>query len=187
MRSTTRILLALAATPVLAHAQTSAPPPAGAPAPPPPTARKKVIQTGLNFTPDDQKLLGGYRLSIDKLDKFMAATKRLQEAVQKSPTLKSQFDAVGAAAKDKSLADNIGRLEVSAPEFVRLLKEAGTTPRDFILTPFALFLARSVSAAKQGDPTVSPPPYVPAENLAFVEANRTRIDSDLRSLQGQAR
>ncbi len=185
MRSTTRILLALAATPVLAHAQAPAPPATGAQAPP--TARKKVIQTGLNFTPDDQKLLGGYRLSLDKMDKFMAATKRLQEAVQKSPTLKSQFDAVGAAAKDKSLSENIGRLEVSAPEFVKLLKEAGTTPRDFILTPFALFLARSVSAAKQGDPTVSPPPYVPAENLAFVEANRTRIDSDLRTLQGQAR
>ena len=76
MRFTTRILLALAATPVLAHAQTATPPPAGASAPP--TSRKKVIQTGLTFTPDDQKLLGGYRLSIDKMDKFMAATKRLE-------------------------------------------------------------------------------------------------------------
>ena len=69
---------------------------------------------------------------------------------------------------------------------MEILRGAGTTPRDFILTPFALFLARSASAARQGDPAVSLPTYVPAENLAFVEANRTRIESDLRSLQSQA-
>lgn len=181
MRPTVRIFLALIATPALVHAQTPAPGSAGTA---PPSARKKVVQTGLSFSPEDQRLLGGYRLNPDRLDKFMAANRKLQEAVQRNPALKNQFDAVGAASKDKSLSENIGRLETTAPEFVRLLKEAGTSPRDFILTPFALFLARSISAARQGDPTVTPPAYVPAENVAFVEANRTRIENDLRTLQG---
>lgn len=187
MRFNILIFLALTGAPVLVNAQAPAPPATASTTSP--TVRKKVIQTGLNFSPEDQRLLGSYRLSPDRLDKFVAATRKLQEAVQQKPTLKSRFDAAGAASKDKSLSENIGRLETSAPdEFIKILNEAGTTPRDFILTPFALFLARSVSAAKQqGDPSASPPAYVPRENVSFVEANRTRIENDLRTLQNQSR
>ena len=199
MRAPTRIVLvplvplvflALGALPGRAHAQLPPPSPApragGTPAAVP-TVRKVVANLGVELSLDDQRLLGGYRLSLDKLDKFEAATKRLQEAVKTNLTLKSQLETVGSNAGKASLGDSISRIEANGPAVVALMKEAGTTPRDFILTPFSLYLAGKASAAKQGNPAVTLPPYAPGENVAFFDANRVRIDTMFKSNQGQAR
>lgn len=185
MRSTTRIFLALLASPVLARAQ--APAPAPPPATAPPTSRKTVAQTGLNFSAEDQKLLAGYRLTTDKLEKFEAATKKITEAAKRDPSLKAQFDSVGSAAKGKSLTEGIGRIDTGAPAFVALLKEAGTTPRDYVLTSFSLVTATMGSFIRKSSPDAAMPAYIPAENIAFFESNRTRIETDFKSYQAQGR
>ena len=183
------IFLALGVLPDRAHAQLPTPKAGGAtPAGgAPPTARKVVANLGVDLGPDDQRLLGGYRLSLDKLDKFEAATKRLQDAVKTNPTLKSQLDTISSGAGKASLGDSISRIEVNGSAVVSLMKEAGTTPRDFILTPFSLYLAGKASVAKQGNPAVTLPPYAPGENVAFFDANRSRIEAMFKSIQGQGR
>lgn len=161
-------------------------PKAGAPASAP-TSRKVVAELGVDLSPDDQRLLAGYRLTLDKLDKFEAATKRLQAAVSTNPTLKSQLDSLGASGGKPSLADSIGRIEINSPAVVSLMKESGTTARDFILTPFSLYLAGKASIAKQGNPAVSLPPYAPSENVTFFDSNRARVETMFKNIQGQAR
>ncbi len=192
MRSTTRIFLALLASPVLAHAQAPAsPPPAKAPAaggsPATPTARKTVAQTGLSFGAEDQKLLGAYRLNPGLLEKFETATKKVTEAAKRDPSLKAQFDSAGSAAKGQTLAEGIRRIESGSPAFVALLKEAGTTPRDYVLTSFSLVTATMGSFIRQSNPDSAMPAYIPSENITFFEANRTRIENDFRTYQGQGR
>ncbi len=136
----------------------------------------------------DAATLAAYRLTADRLDKFEATSRRTVEAMKKNPALREQARAAQAAggAGGRTIDATASQLEKEHPDFAALIKGSGWSVRDYLLTSYALFTARTFSGVQQSQPGVALPAYVSAENLAFVRANQARIDAAFRTFEQEA-
>jgi len=115
-----------------------------------------------------------YTLDIDKMRRYAAAAKALDEESQRNPSLVIDVN-IGKEPVSESIAT------VERNDFVTdLLKRAGTTPRDFVMTMAAYLQAATTSAALDANPNARIPAGQNADNVEFVRARRAEIDKVMK-------
>ena len=115
-----------------------------------------------------------YTLDMDKMRRYAAAAKALDEESQRNPSVVIDVN-IGKEPVSESIAT------VERNDFVTdLLKRTGTTPRDFVMTMAAYLQAATTSAALDANPSARIPAGQNADNVEFVRARRAEIEKVLR-------
>jgi len=115
-----------------------------------------------------------YTLDMDKMRRYAAAAKALDEESKRNPSL-----VIDVNIGEEPTAESIATVERN--DFVTdLLKRAGTTPRDFVMTMVAYLQASTTSAALDANPNARIPANQNADNVEFVRARRAEIAMIMR-------
>ena len=132
------------------------------------------------FSDADAKTLETYRLDAGKLDRFEKAIRDLDAQAQRDEILKAELD------HDEAKLDGIDRfvntIETEKPKMAAILKEAGLTAREFVLTSFSVTMAMVYADLLRAQTTAFVPPFVPRANIAFVRNNEDRLTKLFESL-----
>ncbi|HYN81337.1 MAG TPA: hypothetical protein VES88_07535 [Gemmatimonadaceae bacterium] len=111
-----------------------------------------------------------YTLDMDKMRRYAAAAKALDDESKRNPSVVIDVN-IGKEPISESIAT------VERNDFVTdLLKRAGTTPRDFVMTMGAYLQAATTSAALDANPNARIPEGQNADNVEFVRSRRVEID-----------
>lgn len=111
-----------------------------------------------------------YTLDMDKMRRYAAAAKLLDEESKKNPSV-----VIDVNIGNEPLSESIATVERN--DFVTdVLKRAGTTPSDFVTTMAAYLQAATASAALDADTNARIPAGQNAENVEFVRAHRAEIE-----------
>ncbi len=130
-------------------------------------------------TPDIVEMRN-YRLSMDKVDKFAAASQSLVALSKSNPAMRSAMQS-GTGAK--TLDEGAKVMESKYPEAAAAIQKAGMSVREFFLTSVTLMTTTlAVGLKKQGQTLDQLPGTVSPENLAFVEQNYPKIEKLLNGL-----
>lgn len=114
--------------------------------------------------------LRSYTLDMDKMRRYVAAAKLLDEESKKNPSV-----VIDVNIGNEPLSESIATVERN--DFVTdVLKRAGTTPSEFVTTMAAYLQAATASAALDADTNARIPAGQNAENVEFVRAHRAEID-----------
>ena len=114
--------------------------------------------------------LRSYTLDMDKMRRYAAAAKLLDEESKKNPSV-----VIDVNIGNEPLSESIATVERN--DFVTdVLKRAGTTPSEFVTTMAAYLQAATASAALDADTNARIPAGQNAENVEFVRAHRAEID-----------
>lgn len=114
--------------------------------------------------------LRSYTLDMDKMRRYAAAAKLLDEESKKNPSV-----VIDVNIGNEPLSESIATVERN--DFVTdVLKRAGTTPSDFVTTMAAYLQAATASAALDADTNARIPAGQNAENVEFVRAHRAEIE-----------
>ena len=111
-----------------------------------------------------------YTLDMDKMRRYTAAAKALDDESKKNPSV-----VIDVNLGNEPVSESIATVERN--DFVTdVLKRAGTTPSEFVMTMAAYLQAATTSAALDADTSARVPPGQNAENVEFVRAHRAEID-----------
>ena len=87
--------------------------------------------------------------------------------------------AIDVNVGNEPISESIATIERN--DFVTdVLKRAGTTPKDFVMTIAAYLQAATTSAALDADPNARIPAGQNTDNVEFVRAHRAEIDRIMR-------
>jgi hypothetical protein len=118
--------------------------------------------------------LRSYTLDMDKMRRYASAAKLLDQESRSNPSL-----AIDVNIGNEPISESIATIERN--DFVTdVLKRAGTTPREFVMTMVAYLQAATTSAALDADPKARIPAGQNTDNVEFVRAHRTEIEPILR-------
>ena len=134
-----------------------------------------------DFSDADEKALAGYRLTPEKLDHFDAVNKKIAAAMHDDPVLKKEMNS-GVLNVGSTLDDALGKFDSRAPRLAAVLKAAGMSDRDYVLSLFSVMFATSGQMMKQYTPDKPLPAYIPAENVALAEKDPARFREVVRNL-----
>lgn len=133
-----------------------------------------VADSSATIVRDATTDLRTYRLDMDKMRRYTAAAKLLDQESKTNPSL-----AIDVNVGNEPVSESIATVERN--DFVTdVLKRAGTNPKDFVMTIAAYLQAAKTSAALDADPNARIPAGQSAENVEFVRANRAEIDRLMR-------
>lgn len=124
----------------------------------------------------DAAAIAAYRLTTANLDQFTRATRALAE-LAKDPAVRAQAEAMDAQDDDaNSIADVVAKLD-RLPGFKKAVASSGMTTREYVLFQFAFMQAAMAQAIvdQYGD-KAELPAEISKENVAFVRANKAKID-----------
>ncbi len=141
--------------------------------------RTAVAQDGMSDA--DKKALLDYKLTLDKLDKLEAVTKKVIVAAKADPQIKKEIQAINAE-KEGSIDAINATFDKLAPHLVAVLKSEGTDARDYLLGTISMLLASMGAATKTAGGNAQTLDVVPADNLEFVEKNKERFDQVSKTL-----
>jgi hypothetical protein len=111
-----------------------------------------------------------YSLDMDKMRRYAAAAKLLDEESKKNPAV-----VIDVNIGNEPISESIATVERN--DFVTdVLKRAGTTPSEFVMTMAAFLQAATASAALDADTNARISAGQNAENVEFVRAHRAEID-----------
>ena len=128
-------------------------------------------------TPDMLEMRN-YRLSMDKVDKFAAASQSLVALSKSNPAIRTAIP--GGA---KNLDEGAKLMESQSPAVAAAIQKAGMSVREYLLTSITLLTTRMVvGMKKQGQKLDQLPGTVSPENVAFVEQNYPKIEKLLTGL-----
>lgn len=115
-----------------------------------------------------------FTLDMGKMRRYAAAAKALDEESKRNPSVVIDVN-IGKEPISESIAT------VERNDFVTdLLKRAGTTPRDFVMTMGAYLQAATTSAALDANPSARIPAGQSSDNVEFVRSRRAEIDKVMR-------
>ena len=128
----------------------------------------------------DERTLGTYSLSMDKLNKAVKAAHNLEAAEKADPGLEERWQKSGGDNDMDDIRTDvpalIARIEAE-PAARRAVESAGLSPRDFVLTTFAIMSASVAAEMKKAgvkqDSGIGS--QVSDENIAFVTAHKDEI------------
>lgn len=120
-----------------------------------------------------------YRLSVDKLDRFAAASNSLMSLTKAHPEMRA---AMGDQSGVKTLDESVARLQSKFPEAAGAIQKSGLTVRDYLLTSVSLMTATMALGMKKQGQLKQAPLGVSPENLAFVEQNYEKVEKVMRTL-----
>ena len=114
--------------------------------------------------------LRSYTLDMDKMRRYAAAAKLLDEESKKNPSV-----VIDVNIGNEPLSESIATVERN--DFVTdVLKRAGTSPSEFVTTMAAYLQAATASAALDADTNARIPASQNAANVEFVRAHRAEIE-----------
>jgi len=114
--------------------------------------------------------LRSYTLDMDKMRRYVAAAKALDDESKKNPSV-----VIDVNIGNEPLSESIATVERN--DFVTdVLKRAGTTPAEFVTIMAAYLQAATASAALDADTNARIPAGQNAENVEFVRAHRAEIE-----------
>ena len=136
----------------------------------------------------DAREIRAYRLSADGFRRFT----RVAEIMDGVPTSRapgavradSAFFVVLAMGfahrtpwSDGDVAQHVQAIESGFGDLATAIRDAGFTPREYVLTQMTLLLAHPTIARKKRGLTDPPPTDIARENLAFVESHWAEVDA----------
>lgn len=123
--------------------------------------------------------LDGFELSMDRVDRWIDANRKISAVVQQDRSLED----VVAANANEPRDTYIARLE-SSPRVAAAIESAGLTTREYALTTETLIgSVLALGMVDAGAIPELPPAMRDSQPLRFVQANRAEIDAKLQALQ----
>jgi len=117
-----------------------------------------------------------YTLSMDKMEKLVAATQALNQYVAAHPAVKQKMDA--GSSDNLSLDQKSKYFDANFPEAVAIIQQNGLSSREYIVVSLAFINDFSFVAMKrQGTLRDYPPNSITAENATFVDANFDKLQA----------
>lgn len=111
-----------------------------------------------------------YRLTMEKLDKLVAATDALNKLIASDPAFRKKMDA--NTEEDRSIDQKARRLDAEFPQAAAVLQANGLSTREYIVLSLAFINdVTFVGMKKQGAIKEYPANALTPENAAFVEQN----------------
>ena len=129
----------------------------------------------------DKKELQGYKLTLEKLDKLEAVTKKLVAAAKTDPQIKKEMQAIDAEKGGSMDAIN-ATFDKLAPHVVALLKGEGIDAHDYLLGLMSTMFAGMSAAAKASGGASQIPDFVPAANIELAEKNQPRFEQATKTM-----
>ena len=86
---------------------------------------------------------------------------------------------------DGDLAHHVQAIESGHGDLARAIRDAGLTPREYVLTQMTLLLAHPTIARKKRGLADPPPTDIARENLAFVEAHWAEVDAYMNAVHAR--
>jgi hypothetical protein len=126
----------------------------------------------------DSKEYRNYRLTMDNVNKFVAASKALVKLSHDNPALESQME----SQQDATTIDQAVRTTDKYPAVTAAIKSAGLTTRDFVVMTGTLMGAEMAVGMKKQGQIKQYPPSVSPENAAFVEQNWDKLNAMMKAV-----
>jgi len=126
-----------------------------------------------------------YRLTMEKVQQFVATTVALHKLRESDPDLKKRMDA--EKSDNETMSQEASDLEQHFPQVAELVRKQGITPREYIVMFVALISDVSmVGMKRQGEIKEYPPDSITPENAAFIEQNYDKLTQALSVLNTQS-
>jgi hypothetical protein len=133
-----------------------------------------------------------YRLSMDKIDKYMAAQKNIAaKAASLTPAQRAAMEAKNENAGDPnaSLDDMVRRIE-SEPMMVSAIRDAGLSPREFTMITISMMQTGMAAAVAKMRPTDNQDSLIRAmkanpDNIRFYNENEAEILRKSKALEAE--
>jgi len=154
-------------TPSAATTATTAPTPAGAPA----GAPTATASPAVHFT-----------LSMDKVDRYIAAIRNLGQLAQENPALE---DVTAMNASEENEEQYAARLRAN-PQVAAALAKAGLTPEDFSRTGQALAGGMMTAGALESGALKKIPDGIDPQYVAFAQQNKAVLAQRLKAAAASA-
>lgn len=111
-----------------------------------------------------------YRLTMDKVNKLLAATEAINKLAASNPGLKKRMQ--GSPDSDQSIDQKVRYFDSNFPEAVAVVHASGLTTREYVMVSIAFLNdVMIVGMKKQGMIKEYPANAITPENAAFVEQN----------------
>jgi hypothetical protein len=126
----------------------------------------------------------GFRLTTDMVDKLSVAYKNLQKVIEADPgilTKAAQQRPAGGGGRSQTVSEVVKQFEAAGPSVVGAITGAGVTPRDFIVSQWAIAQAGvGVQMAKSG---IALPDAINKDNVAFAQKHEAALMALLAEMQ----
>ncbi len=85
-------------------------------------------------------------------------------------------------AKSGGIDRFVESIEKEKPKMLAIIKAAGMTPREFVLTSYSIMMAMVYADLLKAQPASPPPDYIARENIAFVRRHEEQLAKLFESL-----
>jgi hypothetical protein len=115
-----------------------------------------------------------YRLTMDKIDKLVAAMGAVNKLVASDPGLRKRLE--GGSDNDQSIDQKVRSFDTSFPQLTAVVHSNGLTTREYVMVSLAFLNdVMVVGMKKQGLVKEYPANTITPENAAFVEQNYDKL------------
>jgi len=123
-----------------------------------------------------------FTLTMDKVDRYLAAIRDLGELAQKNPALE---DVTAMNASEENEAQYAARLRAN-PQVAAALAKAGLTPEDFARTGQALAAGMMTAGALESGALKKIPDGIDPQYVAFAQQNKAALAQQLKAAAASA-
>lgn len=138
----------------------------------------QAAQRGNPPADPDSKEYRSYRLTMENVGKFVAASKALVRLSHDNPDLEKDME----SQSDARTIEDAVRTTEKYPAVTAAIKSAGLTTRDFVVMTGTLMGAEMAVGMKKQGQIKQYPPSVSPENAAFVEQNWDRLNAMMKAV-----
>ena len=135
-----------------------------------------AVPTLQGSTPADDKEMRDYRLTMDKVQKYVAAATAMRADAKSSQCLKENN--VSAAPT----LDAFEKKFNNCPSAVAHVKDAGLAPREMMVMTAVLVGGVMMAGMKKAGQLPKYPAFISPENAAFIEKNAEKLAPMLQPL-----
>jgi hypothetical protein len=126
----------------------------------------------------DTKEYRNFRLSMDNVNKYVAASKALVKLTHDNPALERQLE----SQSDATTIEAAVKTTEKYPEVTAAIKNAGLSTRDFVVMSGTLMGAEMAVGMKKQGQIKAYPPSVSPENIVFVEQNWDKLNAMMKAV-----
>lgn len=130
----------------------------------------------------DTKEYRDFRLTMDNVNKYVAASKAIVKLMHDNPELEQQLE----SQSDATTIDAAVKTTEKYPEVTGAIKNAGLSTRDFVVMGGTLTGAEMAVGMKKQGQIKDYPPAVSPENIAFVEQNWDKLNAMMKAVAESA-
>lgn len=132
------------------------------------------------FSEADTVALAAYRLDDARLARFEAVIAAMDAQIKTDEAVRGEME--HDEAKTDGIENFVNSIEKEKPRLLALIKAAGMTPREFVMTSYSLTMAMVYADLLRVQPASPLPDFVVRENIVFVRKNEERLTKLFQSL-----